>query len=89
MAKSRITILVDDATRVAAEKAAALLGMKSLDEYILRLIEKDARRVIREHESIVLRDDVFDCFMSVCEATEGPNQTLREAGDYSKERGIR
>ena len=89
MATSRIDMRIDDAVKAAAEKAAALQGMKSLTEYVVRLIEKDAERVIREHESITLKDDVFDRFMSACEAVEAPNQKLREALEFTKEQGIR
>jgi uncharacterized protein (DUF1778 family) len=89
MTTSRIDMRVDDEIKAAAEKAAALLGRKSLTEYIVRLIEKDARRVIREHESIEVADNVFDRFMSACEAAETPNQKQPEAKDYAKELGIR
>lgn len=89
MATSRIDMRIDDAVKAAAEKAAALQGMKSLTEYVVRLIEKDAERVIREHESITLKDDVFDRFMSACEAAEAPNQKLRDALQFTKGQGIR
>ncbi|MEW8001110.1 MAG: DUF1778 domain-containing protein [Candidatus Thiodiazotropha endolucinida] len=89
MTTSRIDMRIDNEIKAAAEKAAALLGTKSLTEYIVRLIEKDARRVISEHESIVVRDDLFDRFMSACKAAEAPNQKLRDARDYAEERGIR
>jgi uncharacterized protein (DUF1778 family) len=89
MTTSRIDMRIDDEIKAVAEKAAALSGSKSLTEYIVRLIEKDARRVISEHESIVVKGDVFDRFMSACEAAEAPNRELREARDYAKERGIR
>ena len=89
MATSRIDMRIDDAVKAAAEKAAALQGMKSLTEYVVRLIEQDAERVIREHESITLKDDVFDRFMSACEAAEAPNRKLRDALQFTKEQGIR
>lgn len=89
MATSRLSICIDDEIKAAAEKAAALLGAKSLSEYIVCLIEQDSRRVIREHESIVLKDDVFDRFTSTCEAAEAPDRKLCEARNYLKERGIR
>ncbi|MEW8145307.1 MAG: DUF1778 domain-containing protein [Candidatus Thiodiazotropha endolucinida] len=89
MTTSRIDMRIDNEIKAAAEKAAALLGTKSLTEYIVRLIEKDARRVISEHESIVVKDDLFDRFMNACEAAEAPNQKLRDARDYAEERGIR
>ena len=89
MSSSRINLRIDYEIKAAAEKAAAILGTKSLTEYIVRLIEKDARRVISEHESIVVREDVFDRFMSACEVADAPNKKLREARDYAKECGIR
>lgn len=89
MATSRIDMRIDDALKAAAEKAAALQGVKSLTEYVVRLIEEDALRVIREHESIIAKDDVFDRFMSACEAADAPNEKLRKAAAFTDERGIR
>lgn len=89
MATSRLDMRIDDSVKAAAEKAAALQGMKSLTEYVVRLIEKDSERVIREHESITLKDDVFDRFMSACEAADAPNQKLRDALQSTKGQGIR
>ena len=88
MATTRIDMRIDETIKVAAEKAAALKGMKSLTEYVARLIEEDARQVIKEHESITLKDDVFDRFMVACEAAEAPNQKLCEAFEFTKEQGI-
>ncbi len=88
MATSRIDMRIDDTLKAAAEKAAALKGMKSLTEYVVRLIEKDAERVIKEHESITVKDDVFDRFISACEAAESPNRKLREALAFTKKQGI-
>lgn len=85
---TRIDMRIDESIKVAAEKAAALKGMKSLTEYVVRLIEKDAEKVIREHESITLKDDVFDRFMAACEQADAPNKKLREAIALAKEKGI-
>ncbi|HED33092.1 MAG TPA: DUF1778 domain-containing protein [Gammaproteobacteria bacterium] len=40
MATTRIDMRVDEALKAAAEKAAALKGMKSLTEYVVRLIDQ-------------------------------------------------
>jgi len=77
-----------ESVKQAAEKAAALKGMKSLTEYVVRLIEKDAERVIKEHESITVKNDVFDRFIHACDAAKAPNKKLREALDFTKEHGI-
>lgn len=89
MATSRIDMRIDNAIKAAAEKAAALEGMRSLTEYVVRLIEQDAKRVIKEHESITVENDIFDRFMLVCETAEVPNQKLREARDFAQVQGIR
>ena len=62
--------------------------MNSLTEYVVRLIEKDAKQVIAEHESITVKNDVFDRFMAACDAVEAPNKKLRKAGDFAKAPGI-
>jgi len=88
MATSRIDMRIDDEIKAAAEKAAALKGMKSLTEYVVRLIEQDAEQVIKAHEAITVQDDVFDRFMLACDAADTPNKKLREALDYADKRGI-
>ncbi|HWV14981.1 MAG TPA: DUF1778 domain-containing protein [Cellvibrio sp.] len=89
MATSRIDMRIDEAVKMAAEKAAALEGMKSLTEYVVRLIERDAKRVIKEHEAITLKEDVFDRFMMACEAADTPNKKLRGAHEFARGKGIR
>jgi len=88
MATSRIDMRIDDELKAAAEKAAALEGMKSLTEYVARLIEKDAERVIRKHEAITVKDDVFDRFIEACEAAEAPNKKLRDAKAFAERQKI-
>ena len=78
----------DQSLKEAAEKAAALKGMRSLTEYVVRLIQEDAERVIKEHESMTLQDDVFDRFINACDAAESPNQKLLEAMEFTKKKGI-
>lgn len=88
MATSRIDMRIDQLLKDAAEKAAALKGMRSLTEYVVRLIQEDTERVIKEHESITLQDDVFDRFFNACEAAESPNRKLLEAVEFTKKQGI-
>lgn len=84
MTTTRIDMRIDDSIKQAAEKAAALKGMKSLTEYVVRLIKEDAERVIHEHEAISLEGDIFDRFMAACDAAEAPNSKLVEAFQYTK-----
>ena len=89
MATSRIDMRIDESVKAAAEKAAALEGMKSLTEYLVRLIEKDSQRVIKEHESITVENDVFDRFILACEAVKAPDQKLIAAKSLAQDMGIR
>ena len=42
MATARLDIRLDEDIKVKAEKASALLGLKSLTEYVVRLMDEDA-----------------------------------------------
>ena len=89
MALTRIDMRIDESVKAAAEKAATLKGMKSLTEYVTKLIEKDATEVIQAHQSIKVQDDVFDRFMAACEAAESPNQKLKDAHKFANKTGIK
>lgn len=89
MATTRIDMRLDEAVKAKAEKAAALLGMKSLTEYIVTLMDENATSVIAEHESMVIENDLFDRFISACDEAKAPNQALKEAVKKSREFGIK
>lgn len=88
MATSRLDMRIDDEVKAIAEKAYALKGMKNLTEYVVQLIEQDARRVIKEHESITIKGDVFDRFIIACEKAQKPNQKLKQASVFAKSKGF-
>ena len=52
-------------------------------------MDNDATQVIAEHESITVDDNVFDRFMSACEKAQQPNDALREATAFTKDKGIK
>ncbi len=89
MATARLDMRLDEEIKMKAEKASALLGMKSLTEYVVRLMDNDATQVIAEHENITVDDNVFDRFMSACEKAQQPNDALREATAFTKDQGIK
>ena len=88
MTTTRIDMRIDTTIKQAAERAAALEGMKSLTEYVVRLIERDAKRVIQEHAAITLEADVFDRFISACNAADAPNSKLRKAQQTARQQGF-
>ena len=89
MATARLDIRLDEEIKAKAEKASALLGLKSLTEYVVRLMDEDADQVIAKHETITLEDDVFDEFMAACEKAKAPNQALRDAVAFTEAQGFK
>lgn len=89
MPTARFDMRLDEEVKAKAEKASALLGMKNLKDYVVHLIEENATRVIAEHESMVVENDIFDRFMMACEEAARPNQALVEAVSFTKEKAIR
>nr|MBF0222835.1 DUF1778 domain-containing protein [Desulfobulbaceae bacterium] len=64
MVTARFDMRLDERIKTKAEKARALLGLKSLSDYVAKLIDADASRVIAEHAGITLADDAFDRFVN-------------------------
>ena len=89
MATARIDMRLDEEVKAKAEKASALLGMKSLTEYLVRLMDDNATQVIAKHESMVVENDIFDRFLNACEDAARPNQALVDAAARTRELGIR
>ncbi len=88
MATARLDIRLDDRVKRKAEKAASLLGMRSLTEYIVKLMDEDSSKVISEYEEFTLENNAFDKFMEVCEAAVEPDEYLRKAALTAKRSGI-
>lgn len=89
MATARLDIRLDEEIKAKAEKASALLSLKSLTEYVVRLMDEDATHVIERHENIVVKDSVFDKFMLACDKAKAPNQVLLEAVRFTDKSSIK
>ncbi len=89
MAAARIDMRLDEEIKKKAEKASELLGMKSLTEYLVKLMDEDATRVIAKHKSIMVADDIFDRFIDACKKAQKPNAALIDAVAYTKKQGIK
>ncbi len=89
MATARFDMRLDKRIKAKAEKATALLGLKSLTEYIVKIIDEDATRVITQYGEVSLENDIFDRFVIACEETKKPNAALKEAVAFTREQGIK
>jgi len=84
MTTARLDIRLDEEIKIKAEKASALLGLKSLTEYVVRLMDENSSKIIAQHESMIVEDSVFDRFMAACDQAQAPNTALLEAAAFSK-----
>jgi len=89
MATTRLEVKLDEKIKAKARKASALLGMKSTTEYVVRLMDANATEVIAQHESMTVKNDVFDRFMNACLEARKPNKALLDAATFTKNQGIK
>lgn len=89
MATTRLDLRLDEAIKAKAEKASALLGLRSLTEYVVRLMDEDATQVIEKYESFSVDGDVFDRFTQACEQAKAPSKALKDALAFTEAKGIK
>ncbi|HHB76992.1 MAG TPA: DUF1778 domain-containing protein [Desulfobulbus sp.] len=89
MVTARLDMRLRPEIKAKAEKASALLGMRSLTEYIVKLIDENSTRIIQQYESMTIENDIFDNFIQACEKIEEPNLNLLNAAAYTKKQGIK
>ena len=88
MTTSRLDLRLDQEIKTKAEKASALLGMKSLTEYVVKLMDESSTKVIEQYESMTLENDIFDQFVEACEKADKPNDALIQAAKFTKQQGF-
>lgn len=76
--ESRINIRCDLRARLLLEKAASYAHV-SVSEFLLTHALASAERVVQEHESITLKAEDFQAFLTVLDAPAGPNVALQRA----------
>ena len=89
MATARLDLRLDEEIKAKAEKASALLGLRSLTDYVVRLMDEDSTQVIKKYESITVEDGAFDRFYEACEKAKAPNKALLGALAFTEEKGIK
>ena len=87
MTTSRLDLRLDQAIKDKVEKASSLLGMKSLTEYVVSLMDKNATQVIEEYENMTLENDIFDRFVEACNKVDKPNKALENAVAFTQQQG--
>ena len=89
MATARLDMRLSPDIKAKAEKASALLGVRSLTEYIVRLIDENSTKVIQQYESMTVENNIFDNFIQICEELHAPNKKLVDAAAFTKKQGFK
>lgn len=89
MATSRLDLRLSSDIKLKAERASELLGLKSLTEYIVNLIDEKSSQVLAEYENITIEDNIFDKFINACDQVKKPNKALLDAVSFTKEQSIK
>ncbi len=89
MATARLDMRLDEEVKARAEKAAILLGHKSLTEYVVKIMDENASQAIAQHESITVENNVFDLFWDACNKASKPNTALKSAAQYVRDQGFK
>lgn len=85
-ASTRVDLRMDPTVKELAMRASALIGSKSLSEFVIQAIREKSARVIEEAEVIRLNSEAFNGFMAACEADANPNEALLAAQRRRKQR---
>lgn len=62
MATTPLDMRLDKEVKARVEKAAILLGHKSLTEYLVNIMDENATQAIAQYEIVTVENNVFDLF---------------------------
>lgn len=83
----RIDMRVNEQVKLLAERAANNLGC-TVTEYLVRLIQEDAPKVLRGETQIVLANAPFDRFVALCQDSKAPSPRLLKAAKQLDSEGF-
>ncbi len=63
MATTPLDMRLDKEVKARVEKAAILLGHKSLTEYLVNIMDENATQAIAQYEIVTVENNVFDLFL--------------------------
>lgn len=83
---ARLDLRLDSEIKTLASRASALVGPKTLNEFVVQAIREKASRTIEEAEVVRLNSEAFAAFQAACESPEPANETLTAAMRRSRMR---
>ncbi len=85
----RIEIRVSPEIKREAERAAALLGIESLTEFITQAVREKSQKVIQTQQGLILSHTVFDPFFTTCQADIKPSLALQALAEKVDKQGFK
>jgi len=87
-ATARLDMRLQPALKQEAERAAALIGARSLTEFVVQAIREKTATVLAEKEKITLSGRAFDAFITACEQETPPGVALKNAAKKHHKQGF-
>lgn len=84
--KTRLYLRMDPETKRLATRASAMVGSRSLSEFVAQAIREKAARTLNEAEDIRLSNHDFEAFVDACSAESQPNRALMAAQNRLRSR---
>ena len=88
VATARLDMRIDPQLREDVERAAALLGARSLSDFVTQALREKTRQVLQTQERLVLSNQAFDDFFEACMEDSEPSKELLEAARITDDLGI-
>jgi len=87
-ATARLDMRLQPSLKQDAERAAALVGARSLTEFVVQAIREKTTTVLDEKEKIILSSRAFENFIATCEQVSEPSVALKKAAARHGEKGF-
>ena len=74
---ARINLRTSAEAKALIERAAALMGT-TVSVFMLQHAYEAARRIVADHDTLLLSQQAFDAFIASCETPPEPNEALKK-----------
>lgn len=74
---ARINLRTSPEAKALIERAAALMGT-TVSGFMLQNAYEAARRIVADHDTLLLSQQAFDAFVASCENPPEPNDALKQ-----------
>mgnify|MGYP000491572394 CR=1 FL=1 len=87
-ATARLDMRIDPQLRADVERAATLMGARSLSEFVTLALREKTQQILESHERLILSNQAFDDFFAACTLDSKPSKVLQDAARETDTLGI-